>query len=192
MRSWLPNTASPCGSRMGHVSACTKAQLCKPGSCVRPSCASNSSSSNSRSPPPDVSSALRRARATALQSPRSEPAPAIGRISCPLAKGETADPPPGEGVNIMKIERIEALRADGIWRAFDFLKITAANGIVGWSEFNQSFGGHGVSAIIAQVTPQLIGKDPNAFEAITAWLYARTRTAQGGMAQQAIAAIENA
>jgi L-alanine-DL-glutamate epimerase-like enolase superfamily enzyme len=25
-----------------------------------------------------------------------------------------------------------------------------------------------------------------------AWLYARTRTAQGGMAQQAIAAIENA
>ena len=49
----------------------------------------------------------------------------------------------------MKIERIEALRADGIWRAFDFLKITADNGIVGWSEFNQSFGGHGVAAIIA-------------------------------------------
>jgi L-alanine-DL-glutamate epimerase-like enolase superfamily enzyme len=92
----------------------------------------------------------------------------------------------------MKIERIEALRADGIWRAFDFLKITADNGIVGWSEFNQSFGGHGVAAIIAQVTPQLIGKDANALEAITAWLYARTRTAQGGMAQQAIAAIENA
>ncbi len=92
----------------------------------------------------------------------------------------------------MKIERIEALRADGIWRAFDFLKITTDNGIVGWSEFNQSFGGHGVAAIIHQVTPQLIGQDAGRYEAITAWLYARMRTAQGGMAQQAIAAIENA
>ena len=92
----------------------------------------------------------------------------------------------------MKIERIKALRADGIWRAFDFLKITTDDGIVGWSEFNQSFGGHGVASIIAQVAPQLVGRDAGRYEAVTAWLYARMRTAQGGMAQQAIAAIENA
>ena len=50
----------------------------------------------------------------------------------------------------MKIERIEPLRADGVWRNFDFLKITTDNGLVGWSEFNESFGGHGVTAMIQQ------------------------------------------
>jgi galactonate dehydratase len=92
----------------------------------------------------------------------------------------------------MKIERIDILHADGGWRNFDFVKVTADNGVVGWSEYNESFGGRGVSAQIEEFAQLLIGKDARSFESHTAWLYARTRTAQGGIAQQAIAAIENA
>src|SRR5262245_66662631 len=92
----------------------------------------------------------------------------------------------------MKIERIEPLSADGAWRNFDFLKITTDSGIVGWSEYNETFGGRGVTAMIRSLAPLLIGQDPRRFEAHAAWLYARGRTSQGGMTQQPIAAIENA
>ena len=40
----------------------------------------------------------------------------------------------------MKIERVETLQADAGWRMFSFLKITTDDGIIGWSEFNESFG----------------------------------------------------
>lgn len=92
----------------------------------------------------------------------------------------------------MKIESITPLKADGIWRNFDFLKIVTDGGIVGWSEYNESFGGPGVTAAIQNVAPLLIGQDPRRFEAISALLYARGRVSQGGVTQQALAAIENA
>jgi len=59
----------------------------------------------------------------------------------------------------MKIERIETLHADGAWRTFDFVKITADSGIVGWSEYNESFGGKGVTAMIESLAPLLAGQD---------------------------------
>ena len=92
----------------------------------------------------------------------------------------------------MRIERLETLHADGVWRNFDFVKVTADNGLVGWSEYNESFGGKGVTAMIHGTASLLAGQDPRRYEAISAWLYARGRTAQGGITQQAIAAIENA
>src|SRR5947207_14216564 len=92
----------------------------------------------------------------------------------------------------MKIAQISSLHADAGGRAFDFLKITADDGQVGWSEFNQSFGGPGVSATIDALAPVLIGKDPRAFEAHVALMQALRRPAAGGMAQQAVGAIENA
>ncbi|HEV7665890.1 MAG TPA: mandelate racemase/muconate lactonizing enzyme family protein, partial [Chloroflexota bacterium] len=92
----------------------------------------------------------------------------------------------------MQIETIESLHADAGGRAFDYLKITADNGLVGWSEYNESFGGPGVAATIEQLLPVLIGKDPRAFEAHIALLQALRRPAAGGMVQQAIGAIENA
>ncbi len=92
----------------------------------------------------------------------------------------------------MKIERIEHLHADAGWRTFDYLKIQADNGLVGWSEYNESFGGLGVSAAIDGLAPALIGKDPRAYEANVALMHALRRTAISGIAQQAIGAIENA
>ncbi len=92
----------------------------------------------------------------------------------------------------MRITKIERLRADGGWRTLDFLKISTDEGLVGWSEFNESFGGLGVSALIDNLAPLLVGKDPRAVEAHVALLYAVRRQASGGAVQQAIGAIENA
>ncbi len=92
----------------------------------------------------------------------------------------------------MKIRALECLHADAGHRNFDFLKVTTEDGLVGWSEYNESFGGRGVTAAILNLAPAVVGKDPRAFEAVTALLYALRRQASGGMVQQAIGAIENA
>ena len=92
----------------------------------------------------------------------------------------------------MKIAQIESLHADAGWRTYDFLKLTTDDGLVGWSEYNESFGGQGVSALIDRLAPALIGKDPRAYEAHVALMYALRRQASGGAIQQAIGAIENA
>ena len=92
----------------------------------------------------------------------------------------------------MKITRVETLQADAGWRMFSFLKVTTSDGIIGWSEFNESFGSTGLSDVIRGLSPVLIGKDPRRVEQITATLHVATRQARGGINQQAIAAIENA
>ena len=50
----------------------------------------------------------------------------------------------------------------------------------------------GVSAVIEHLAPMLLGRDPRAYEAIGAMLYAVRRQASGGLVQQALGAIENA
>ena len=92
----------------------------------------------------------------------------------------------------MKITRIEDLHADAGWRTFSFLKISADNGLVGWSEYNESYGSLGLSAVIRALGESLIGEDPRPVERHAATLYARTRQAPGGLNAQAIAAMENA
>jgi L-alanine-DL-glutamate epimerase-like enolase superfamily enzyme len=92
----------------------------------------------------------------------------------------------------MKIANVESLHADAGQRNFDFLKITTDDGLVGWSEYNESFGGPGVSAVIDRLAPSLVGRDPRAFEALVTLMYALRRQASGGVVQQAIGAIENA
>jgi L-alanine-DL-glutamate epimerase-like enolase superfamily enzyme len=92
----------------------------------------------------------------------------------------------------MKIARVESLHAHAGRRNFDFLKLTTDDGLVGWSEYNESFGGPGVSAVIDQLAPTIVGKDPRAWESLVALMYAVRRQASGGVIQQAIGAIENA
>jgi galactonate dehydratase len=92
----------------------------------------------------------------------------------------------------VKIASVESLHADAGQRAFDFLKITTDDGLVGWSEYNESFGGPGVSVVIERLAPTIVGKDPRAYESLVALMYAVRRQASGGIAQQAIGAIENA
>ena len=60
----------------------------------------------------------------------------------------------------MKITEIESLHADAGWRNFDFLKISTDEGIVGWSEYNEGFGGLGVSRVIDELAPALDRQGP--------------------------------
>ncbi|MDX1541162.1 MAG: mandelate racemase/muconate lactonizing enzyme family protein [Geminicoccaceae bacterium] len=92
----------------------------------------------------------------------------------------------------MRIARIEDLHCDAGWRTWSFLKITTDDGVVGWSEYNESYGSRGLTAVIRKLAEHLDGLDPRPVERITAMLYAMTRQAPGGLIQQAIAAIENA
>jgi len=66
------------------------------------------------------------------------------------------------GYRAMKITKLEHLHADAGQRTFDFLKISTDDGVTGWSEYNESFGGAGVGAAIDGLAPLIVGKDPRA------------------------------
>ena len=92
----------------------------------------------------------------------------------------------------MRIERIDDLHCQAGWRVWSYLKVTTDDGLVGWSEYNESYGSRGLTANIRKLADELIGMDPRPVEKITSLLYAKTRQAPGGLISQAIAAIENA
>jgi L-alanine-DL-glutamate epimerase-like enolase superfamily enzyme len=91
----------------------------------------------------------------------------------------------------MKIVKLEDFHADGGWDIYSFLKITTDEGLVGWSEYNESRR-RGMTALIHGLGATLIGHDPREIARIDAALYARSRSTAGGLTAQAIAAIENA
>ncbi len=91
-----------------------------------------------------------------------------------------------------KLDGYQILHCDAGWRKFSFLKLIADDGTTGVSEFNESYGSPGLSGVIEGVLEWALGKNPLAHERIMSELYARTRQAHGGIAQQALAAIENA
>ena len=57
----------------------------------------------------------------------------------------------------MQITSLKCIHADAGFRNFDFLKISTDKGIVGWSEYNESFGGLGVSSVIEQLETDPFG-----------------------------------
>lgn len=92
----------------------------------------------------------------------------------------------------MRVERIETRHCDGGWRVFSFLKVTTSTGLTGWSEYNECYGSRGLTAVIEGLGDVIAGADPRRVTALVSLLKARTRQVRGGIAQQAIAAIENA
>ena len=93
----------------------------------------------------------------------------------------------------MKIKSYEIFRCDAGWRTFSFLKlVTDGGGIVGWSEYNESFGSPGLSGVIENLMPSVIGMDPMDIELVNAVLATKSTQSRGGVVRQAIAAIENA
>lgn len=92
----------------------------------------------------------------------------------------------------MKIVKIEDLHADAGWRTFSFLKVTTDEGLVGWSEFNETVWNPGLTQVIRRLASTVIGEDPTQAGRLSMTLSATTRMVPGGMMQQAIAAIENA
>ncbi len=92
----------------------------------------------------------------------------------------------------MKVRAIETLHCDAGWRNYHFVKLTAEDGIVGWSEFDEGFGSPGVSSAIAQLADRVLGREVGEHERIFADLFCATRPGAGGVVGEAIGAIENA
>ena len=92
----------------------------------------------------------------------------------------------------MKIKKYEIKHCNAGWRDFSFLKIVTDEGISGISEYNECYGSPGLSTIIRRFMDKILDHDPICHEKIHQFLYASSRQAPGGIAQQAIAAIENA
>jgi galactonate dehydratase len=91
----------------------------------------------------------------------------------------------------MKIVKLEDFHADAGWDTYSFLKITTDEGLVGWSEFNESRR-RGITGVIHGLGTTLIGHDPRAISRIDAALHAPSRPTAGGLTSHAIAAIVNA
>ncbi len=92
----------------------------------------------------------------------------------------------------MKLAEFKTLHCDAGWRVFSFLKLTTDNGIVGYSEYNESYGAKGLTSVIEALAERVMGDDALSHERVFARLQGITRQAPGGINAQAIAAIENA
>ena len=92
----------------------------------------------------------------------------------------------------MKITKLETLFCDAGWRTWIFLKISTDSGLIGWSEMTDSHGSpKGLKGIIEDLSPLVVGREPNA-EAVYWDLYKATRQTPGGLIAKALGGIENA
>lgn len=92
----------------------------------------------------------------------------------------------------MKVQAIETLTCNAGWRNYFFLKITADNGLVGWSEYDEGFGSPGVTSIIEQLGRRLVGQRVTEHERFFQEASALTRPAPGSVIGESIGALENA
>jgi galactonate dehydratase len=92
----------------------------------------------------------------------------------------------------MKVTALETLHCDAGWRNYHFLKLGTADGIVGWSEFDEGFGSPGVSTVIERLKERVVGQSAMDHERIFAELSCLTRPATGGVVSEGLGAIENA
>lgn len=91
-----------------------------------------------------------------------------------------------------RIIELKTLSCSASWRNYYFVKATTADGVVGWSEFDEGFGSPGVGAVIATLAPRVVGQSAMDHERIREELFAVTRPGAGGVVGQALGAIENA
>jgi galactonate dehydratase len=106
----------------------------------------------------------------------------------------------GESAN--EVKGLEVLRCGAGWRNYHFLKLTADEGVAGWSEFDEGFGSPGpapsssgspgVSAVIERLAGRVVGQPVFDHERIYTELYCFTRPAAGGVVAEGLGAIENA
>ena len=97
----------------------------------------------------------------------------------------------------LRITAVETRRCGAGFRDFCFVKLstdgTTAEGkpLVGWSEYLEERN-IGITQVIEWMGSLVVGLDPRPFAKLVAQLQANTRHIIGGLAQQGIAAIENA
>ncbi len=91
-----------------------------------------------------------------------------------------------------RVADLRTLSCGAGWRNYYFVKVTTEDGITGWSEFDEAFGSPGISSVIAQLTPLVVGQSVMQHERIREVLQGATRPGAGGVVGQALGAIENA
>jgi len=91
-----------------------------------------------------------------------------------------------------RVAELRTLSCGAGWRNYYFVKVTTEDGVTGWSEFDEAFGSPGISSVIAQLTPLVVGQSVMQHERIREVLYGATRPGAGGVVGQALGAIENA
>jgi L-alanine-DL-glutamate epimerase-like enolase superfamily enzyme len=89
----------------------------------------------------------------------------------------------------VEIARVDCLAAYAGWRIHDFVKVTMADGLIGWSEFSRAFGVPGVGDAIQHISEQLLGRDPRSSETST---LLRELAQRSPVAYQACGALQNA
>jgi L-alanine-DL-glutamate epimerase-like enolase superfamily enzyme len=93
----------------------------------------------------------------------------------------------------MNVAQLETLYCDAGWRPWIFLKATTDDGAVGWAEITDSHGSaRGLSGIVEDLAPLVVGRDARAVERIVWDLFRATRQSPGSVIQKAIGGIENA
>ncbi|MFN8492575.1 MAG: mandelate racemase/muconate lactonizing enzyme family protein [Caldilineaceae bacterium] len=90
----------------------------------------------------------------------------------------------------MKITNIETFIVDAGWRPWIFVKVETDEGATGYGECSDGRNPYGVTGVIKDLTPLLVGQDPRAYE-MRFWDMIRgTRQSPGGIAAKGIAGIE--
>ena len=90
------------------------------------------------------------------------------------------------------VERVETLACGAGWRNYHFLKITTADGVVGWAEFDEGFSSPGLTTTIDALGELIIGRSVFDHEPIYQHLFGQIRQAASGTNAEALGAIENA
>ncbi|MHB9091529.1 MAG: mandelate racemase/muconate lactonizing enzyme family protein [Chloroflexota bacterium] len=92
----------------------------------------------------------------------------------------------------MKITRIKPLVCDAGWRPWLFVKVETDEGLVGYGECSEGRNPRGVIGCVEDFESVLLGRDPRAIELLNADLYRVIRQSPGGIAQKAVAGIDEA
>ena len=92
----------------------------------------------------------------------------------------------------MKVRSIETRHCDAGWRNYHFVKLTTDDGIVGWSEYDEHQGATGITSVVENMTPFVLGERVQDSERVYAKLQARARQSMSGVMAMGIGAIENA
>lgn len=90
------------------------------------------------------------------------------------------------------IRSLATRHCDAGWRNYHFLRITTDDGVVGWSEYDENLGATGITTVIEDMAPLVIGESPTDIERVRAKLVPKVRQSYTGVGAMAIGAIENA
>ena len=90
------------------------------------------------------------------------------------------------------IQSVETRHADAGWRDYHFVEVTTADGVVGWSEYDENLGATGITTVVEAMAETVVGEPVTAIEGVRAKLVPEVRQSYTGVGAMAVGAIENA